>query len=67
MTGDERVTDGRAVERPVTGDAGVDRTLADLERALGSEEQDVVSALAEAHRRLQARLSDPGPTPPTPR
>lgn len=27
-------------------------------------ETDPVTALTEAHRRLQARLSDPGPTPP---
>jgi hypothetical protein len=66
MTEDEHATNGPEAERPVTGDPGVDRTLADLEQALGSDEQDAVSALTEAHRRLQARLSDPGPTPLTP-
>lgn len=52
------------VERPVTGDAGVDRVTADLQQTMGEGPEQVVAALTEAHRRLQARLSDPGPTPP---
>ncbi|QFG68808.1 hypothetical protein [Ornithinimicrobium pratense] len=51
-------------ERPVTGDPGVDRITADLQQAMGEDPEQVVTALTEAHRRLQARLSDPGPTPP---
>lgn len=47
---------------PVTGDPGVDRIITDLETQLRDEEVDAASALAEAHRRLQSRLSDPGPT-----
>lgn len=52
------------VERPVTGDLGVDRIVADLQQAMGEDPEQMVAALTEAHRRLQARLSDPGPTPP---
>ena len=52
------------VERPVTGDPGVDRITADLHQAVGEDPEQVVASLTEAHRRLQARLSDPGPTPP---
>ncbi|WP_131105026.1 hypothetical protein [Ornithinimicrobium sufpigmenti] len=55
---------GTEVERPVTGDPAVDRVLADLQQAIGDDPEQVVTALTEAHRRLQARLSDPGPTPP---
>lgn len=55
---------GTEVERPATGDPAVDRVLADLQQAIGDDPEQVVTALTEAHRRLQARLSDPGPTPP---
>lgn len=70
MTGQEQEMDVQETssggpERPVTGDPGVDRITADLEEALRDGQQDPTGALTEAHRRLQARLSDPGPTPPT--
>ena len=51
---------------PVTGDGVVDRVLTDLETQLRGDQPDAVSALTDAHRRLQARLTDPGPTPPIP-
>lgn len=50
---------------PVTGEHGVDRIISDLQSQLRGDGTDAVTALTEAHRRLQARLSEPGPTPPT--
>ncbi|WP_151523217.1 hypothetical protein [Serinicoccus kebangsaanensis] len=46
--------------RPTTGDDDVDATLRDLDEALRSDEPEAAAdALAQAHRALQARLSDP--------
>lgn len=47
--------------RPVTGDPEVDRVLADFAAATGAPDATTgtaVTAAAQAHRRLQARLSD---------
>lgn len=63
QTGQTGRPDQAEVERPVTGDPGVDRITADLRQAVREGPEQVVAALTEAHRRLQARLSDPGPTP----
>lgn len=60
---DEPVEEPQA-QPPVTGDRGVDRIVADLQQAMGEDPEQIVTALTEAHGRLQARLSDPGPTPP---
>lgn len=54
--GDDRAAD--RVEGPADGQRD------DAASAESDPETDPVTALTEAHRRLQARLSDPGPTPP---
>lgn len=51
--------------RPVTGDRDVDEILQSLDEALAADPEAQVGAVAEAHRRLQARLTAPAqPNPP---
>lgn len=53
-------------DRPDTGDPAVDRVLDDLDEALSGDAEGHVDAVAEAHRRLQARLAGPTDGPPRP-
>lgn len=56
---------GEAPPATSTGDPGVDRVLRDLDEALAGDPAAQVEAVAEAHRRLQTRLtSPPEPDPP---
>lgn len=52
-------------DRPRTADPGVERVLDELDHELHDPDADHVAAVAEAHRLLQARLSEPA-TPPAP-
>lgn len=51
---------------PRTGDAEVDRALADLDAGLQGTGEEQLEALTRAHRRLQARLSEPTEQPAPP-
>lgn len=51
-------------DAPTTGDRGVDAIVGDLVGALEDPDRDDVEAVAEAHRRLQARLAGPSAPPP---
>lgn len=46
---------------PVTGDAGVDRVLQEVQEQLQGGPDEQVAAVTEAHRQLQARLATPTP------
>lgn len=52
------------VAPPVTGDAGVDRVLKELQERLQDGPDEQVAAVTEAHRQLQARLTTPAPPAP---
>lgn len=52
--------------RPQTEDPGVERVLDAVDRELGDPGNDHVAALTEAHRLLQARLTEPASPPPVP-
>lgn len=49
-----------------TGDDEVDRALEDLDEGLQGTGEEQLEALTRAHRRLQARLSDPTEQPAPP-
>lgn len=51
---------------PRTGDAEVDRALTDLDEGLQGTGEEQLEALTRAHRRLQARLSEPTEQPAPP-
>ena len=63
-TGQDAQTRAPVVVPPVTGDAGVDRVLTELQERLEDEPDDPVAAVTEAHRQLQARLTAPAPPAP---